>query len=205
MGGGFGKYGSSEAQCVLEQLVDKAARKIGIDPVELRLKNIKKAGDPSSTGLPMETCTLEECIKLGAQKVSWKDKNSKKKEEGAKRYGMGMAIMMDVSGAQPFNMQHRNAYIKFNEDGSANLVVSASDVGQNVLGAMAQIAAEVLGIRYQDIYFVTGDTDSTMFDTGQHASGSCYQIGNVVMKAAEEAKNSCWSERRKNWEWQLLS
>jgi xanthine dehydrogenase molybdenum-binding subunit len=185
--GGIRGYGSSEAQCVLEQLVDQAARKIGIDPVELRLKNIKKAGDPSSTGLPMETCTLEECIKLGAERAGWKDRNSRKKE-GAKRYGMGMAIMMDVSGAQPFNTQHRNACIKFNEDGSANLVVSASDLGQNVLGAMAQIAAEVLGICYQDIHFVTGDTDSTMFDTGQHASGSCYQIGNAVVKAAEEAK-----------------
>ena len=186
--GGVRGYGSGEGHCVLEQLVDRAAKKIGMDPMELRLKNIKKAGDPSSTGLPMETCTLEELIKLGAEKIGWKEKKSKKKEEGAKRYGIGMGIMLDVSGAQPFNTQHRNAYMKFNEDGSANLIVSMSDLGQNIGGALAQIAAEVLGIRYEDIHIVTGDTDCTLFDTGQHASGSCYQLGNAVMRAAEEAK-----------------
>lgn len=186
--GGVRGYGSSEGQCVLEQLVDKAAKKIGIDPIELRLKNIKKAGDPSSTGLPMETCTLEELIKLGSEKIGWKGKRNKKKEEGAKRYGIGMGIMMDVSGAHPFNTQHRNAYIRINEDGSASLMVSGADVGQNIMGAMAQIAAETLGVTYEDIHIVTGDTDSTMFDTGQHASGSCYQMGHAVIIAAEEAK-----------------
>jgi xanthine dehydrogenase molybdenum-binding subunit len=172
----------------LEQLIDKAAEKIGIDPIELRLKNVKKAGDPAGSGLPMETCTLEECMKLGSEKIGWKEKRSKKKAEGAKRHGTGMAIMMDVTGAHPFNTQHRNAYIKLNEDGSANLIVSGADLGQNLIGTMAQIAAETLGVRYEDIHVVTGDTDSTMFDTGQHASGGCYQIGHAVMIAAEEAK-----------------
>ena len=189
MTGGVRGYGDSEGTCVLEQLVDKAAKKIGIDPMQLRLKNIKKAGDPSSTGLPMETCTLEELIKLGSEKIGWKEKRSKKKEGGVKRYGIGMAIMMDVSGAQPFNIQYRNAYIKLNEDGSASLIVSACDMGQNLIGTMAQIAAEVMGIRYEDIHIVTGDTDSTMFDIGQAASGGCYQMGHAVIRAAEGAKN----------------
>jgi len=198
--GGVRGYGSHEGTCVLEQLIDKAAEKIGMDPMQLRLKNLKKAGDPSSTGLPMEICTLEELIKLGAEKVCWKEKKGKKKEERPKRYGIGMGIMMDVTGAQPFNTQSRNAYIKFNEDGSANLMVSGSDVGQNLIGTMAQIAAEVLGVAYEDIHVVTGDTDSTMFDTGQHASGSCYQMGHAVMRAAEEAKKQLLERAAKKLE-----
>ena len=67
--GGIRGYGNSEATCVLEQLIDKAAKEIGMDPIQLRLKNIKKAGDPDNKGLPMETCTLEELIKLGAEKI----------------------------------------------------------------------------------------------------------------------------------------
>jgi xanthine dehydrogenase molybdenum-binding subunit len=137
----------------------------------------------------METCTLEELIKLGAEKIGWKEKRNKKNQEGLKRYGIGMAIMMDVSGAHPFNIQHRNAYIKFNEDGSASLVVSACDMGQNLIGTMAQIAAEVLGVRYEDIHIVTGDTDRTLFDSGQAASSGCYQIGHAVIRAAQKAKN----------------
>jgi len=186
--GGVRGYGNHEGTCVLEQLIDRAADKLGMDPLELRLKNAKKAGDPSTAGIPMETCTFEEIIKLGAEKIGWKEKKTRKKDNGTKRYGIGIGIAMDVSGAQPFDIQHRNAYIKFNEDGSANLLVSAADMGQNLIGAMAQIAAETLGLNYEDIHVVTGDTDSTMYDVGQHASGGCYQIGNAVIKAAEEAK-----------------
>jgi xanthine dehydrogenase molybdenum-binding subunit len=186
--GGIRGYGNSEATCVLEQLIDRAAKEIGMDPIQLRLKNIKRAGDPDNKGLPMETCTLEELIKLGAEKTGWAEKRRREKQKGTKRYGIGMAIMMDLSGSHPAAIQHRNAYIKLNEDGSANLMVMAYDMGQNMPGACAQIAAEALGVRYEDIHVVTGDTDSTMFDTGSGGSAGCYQVGNAVMKAAEEAK-----------------
>lgn len=198
--GGVRGYGNHEATCVLEQLIDRAAAKIGMDSLELRLKNIKKAGDPGCTGLPMETCTFEELIRLGAEKIGWKEKKARKKANGKKRYGIGVGIMMDVSGAQPFNTQHRNAQIKLNEDGSANLIVSAADIGQNLIGALAQIAAETLGLNYDDIHVVTGDTDSTMYDTGQHASGGVYQIGHAVMRAAEEAKKQLLERAAKRLE-----
>jgi len=186
--GGVRGYGNSEAMLVLEQLVDIAAEKLKMDPLELRLKNMKKAGDPSNTGLPMETFPLDKCIKIGARKIGWKEKREREKGEGVKRYGIGVAVMMHVSGAQPWNTQHRNVLIKFNEDGSASLIVSACDMGQNLLGTLSQIAAEVLGIRYEDIIVSTGDTDSTLFDQGQHASGGLYQIGNAVIIAATEVK-----------------
>jgi xanthine dehydrogenase molybdenum-binding subunit len=198
--GGVRGYGNHEGTCVLEQLVDAAARKIGMDPLEMRLKNAKKAGDPSSTGIPMETCTFEEMIKLGAEKIGWKEKRGREKRSGTKRYGIGMGIAMDVSGAQPHNIQHRNAFIKFNEDGSANLMVNAPDLGQNVIGALVQIAAESLGLRYEDIHVVSGDTDSTLYDIGQHASGGVYQIGHAVINAAAEAKTQLLERAAKKLE-----
>ena len=198
--GGVRGYGNHEGTCMLEQLVDKAADKLGMDPLDLRLKNAKKAGDPSSTGIPMETCTFEEMIRLGSEKIGWKEKRARKKEDGPKRYGIGIGIAMDVSGAQPFNIQHRNAFIKFNEDGSVNLLLNAADLGQNIIGAMAQIAAETLGLNYEDIHVVTGDTDSTLYDIGQHASGGCYQIGNAVINAAEKAKKQLLERAAKKLE-----
>ncbi len=186
--GGVRGYGNHENSYVLEQMIDEAAQKLGMDPTQLRLKNIKHAGDPSTTGLPMETCTFDECIRLGKEKIGWDAKKAQKKENGSKRYGVGMGIMMDVSGAQPFNIQNRNAFIKFMEDGSVNMLVNGPDIGQNLMGALAQIAAETLGVPYEDVHVVTGDTDSTMFDHGQHASGGCYQTGNAVMRAALNAR-----------------
>ena len=67
-------------------------------------------------------------------------------------------------------------------------MVNAYDMGQNLSGTCAQIAAEVLGIRYDDVHLISGDTDSTMFDTGIGASAGLYQVGHAVMHAAEEAK-----------------
>lgn len=188
--GGIRGYGNSEAMSMLEQLVDKAAKQIGMDPIEMRLKNIKRAGDPDGKGLPMETCSFEEMIRLGAEKIDWEKKRKQMKEIGTKRYGIGMAIMADVSGAQPYSIQHRNASIKFNEDGSVSLLVTAYDMGQNLPGTCAQIAAEVLGLRYEDVYVVTGDTDVTMFDTGIGASAGIYQVGHAVMNAALDAKKN---------------
>ncbi len=186
--GGVRGYGDAEATCMLEQLIDLAANKLGMDPLDVRLKNVKQTGDPSSTGLPMEGCSLEALMKLGAEKIGWREKKAAKKSEGLKRRGIGMGIMMDVSGAQPFDIQHRNASIKFNEDGSITLSFSSADLGQNLHGAMAQMAAEILGLHYEDIHIQTGDTDVNLYDTGQHASGGCYQVGQAVIQAAEEAK-----------------
>ena len=101
---------------------------------------------------------------------------------------MGMAIMMHSSGDYPILMEHSNAFIKLNEDGSANLVVSPGESGQNIVGALAQIAAEGLGLRFEDIHTVWGDTDATVFDVGSHASRTCYVTGNAVLRAATEAK-----------------
>jgi xanthine dehydrogenase molybdenum-binding subunit len=181
-------FGNPQAMWALEQLVDMAAEQIGMDPMEFRLKNHRQSGDPSwIPHVPIENCALDECIKSGADSIGWKAER-KGKKEGALRRGIGMAIIMQVSGTFPVNLEHTNAFIKLNEDGSAHLTVSACDMGQGILGALGQIAAEELGLRPEDIQLVSGDTDITMFDTGQHGSRSCYVMGNAVMRAARQAK-----------------
>jgi len=185
--GGMRGYGNPEAMWVLEQLVDMAAEKIGMDPMEFRLKNHKQADEYGKKGHHIETCALDECIKIGAEKIGWKENRSQRKE-GVKKRGVGMAIMMHTTGAKNELIEHTNAFIKLNEDGSANLVISACDMGQNILGTLAQIAAEELGVLYEDIHIISGDTDVTMFDAGQHASRSLYCIGNAVQRAAAEVK-----------------
>ncbi len=186
--GAFRGYGNPQAMWVLEQLVDMACEKIGMDPMEFRLKNHKQAGEPGMLPwLPIESCALDECIKIGAERIGWKEKRGQK-SDGVKRRGVGMAIMRHVSGAPTVNLEHANAFIKLNEDGSANLIVSVCDMGQDPLGALAQIAAEELGLRAEDIHVTSGDTDVSMFDCGQHASRTAYVTGNAVQRAAAEAK-----------------
>jgi len=92
-----------------------------------------------------------------------------------------------LSGAQPMLLEHTNAILKFNEDGGCSLFVSPGNMGQGILGALAQIAAEVLGLDYTDINVIYGDTDLTAFDIGTHASRGVYCIGRAVQKAAQQA------------------
>lgn len=200
--GGHRGYGAPQAYYVLEQLVDMVCEKIGMDPLEFRLKNHRRVGDPSMYSfvskdeklgietrkpMPIESCQLPECIKRGAEQIGWKEKRTAKKE-GTIRHGVGMACYIYISSAFPVDFQHSSVFIKFNEDGSANLVVSACDFGQGVLASLAQIAAEELGLRAEDMRITSGNTDITMYDTGQYSSRSCYIIGNSVLGAARLAK-----------------
>jgi xanthine dehydrogenase molybdenum-binding subunit len=188
--------GNPEAMWGIEQLMDMAAEKLGMDPLEIRLKNLKHAGEPSYVGLPIESTALEECIKLGAKKVGWSEKRGKR-GEGRKRRGLGVAIMTHNCGAHPILVAHSGAYIKLNEDGSVNLIAHPEEAGTGMWGAVAQIAAEELGIRIEDVHVVYGDTDTTLFDIGSVASGKPYIFGNAVKQAAREVREQLFEQAAK--------
>jgi xanthine dehydrogenase molybdenum-binding subunit len=187
MSGAFRGFGNPAIMWGIEQLVDEAAEKLGMDPIEIRSKNIKKAGEIANMGLPLESSYLEGCIKQGAEAIGWKEKWGKRKE-GTIRCGVGMATMTHCSGAAPLYLDHSNASLKLNEDGTADLAVHPAPVGQHIWGALSQIAAEELGIHAEDVNIVTGDTDVTLFEYGSDASRSTYVIGNATLMAARQAK-----------------
>ncbi len=188
---GFRGYGNAEGAFMIQQAVDMLAEKLDMDPMEFRLRNIRKVGEPSFF-IPktLEHCALEECIRRGAEEIGWTEKwnHWDNKQSGRYRRGAGMSIMTHASGAGGFLLERSNAMIKLNEDGSANLTVIPSDMGQGVIGVLAQIAAEELGFRFEDIHIVYGDTDTSLFDIGSHASRSVTVIGSAVVDAAKNIK-----------------
>jgi len=189
---GMRGYGNPEGQFILQQVIDMAAEKLGMDPVEFRLKNARGVGEPSMwEPVKLDSCNLDQCIKKGAEKIGWKEKwqGWGKKKVGRFRRGVGMSIMTHASGAGGFLLEHSNAILKLHEDGSAQLTVSPCEMGQGILGVLSQIAAEASGLRYEDIYVITGDTDITLFDIGSHASRSTYVIGNAVVDAGKKLKH----------------
>ncbi len=115
--GGLRGYGAPQGYYILEQLVDMAAEKIGMDPIEIRLINHKRAGDPSMYSfvskdkeigtetrkpMPIESCQLPECLRRGAEGIGWKEKRIAKKEGTIKR-GVGVACYIYLSSAFPVN------------------------------------------------------------------------------------------------------
>ena len=181
-------FGGMQSSFVREVVVDEACEKIGMDPVEFRMKYHRGVGGLGwFPGTEISSCGLDECLRVGAEKIKWQERKSLPKE-GVRKRGMGVACMGWLSGAQPMLLEHTNAILKFNEDGGCSLFVSPGNMGQGILGTLAQIAAEVLGIDYTDVNVIYGDTDLTAFDIGTHASRGVYCIGRAVQKAAQQAR-----------------
>jgi xanthine dehydrogenase molybdenum-binding subunit len=188
---GMRGYGNPEGSFILQQALDMAAEKCGMDPVEFRLKNARGTGEPSMwEPQDLTSCALPACVRQGAEAIGWSEKwrGWGARKEGRYRRGVGMSIMTHASGAGGFLLEHSTAILKLNEDGSAQLSVSPCEMGQGILGTLSQIAAEAAGLRFEDIRVITGDTDVTLFDIGTHASRSTYAIGNAVLDAGTKVK-----------------
>lgn len=188
-GGAMRGFGGIQSSFARETLLDEACEKIGMDPIEFRKKYHRQVGDAAwFPGSNISSCGLDECLDIGAEKIGWKDKRGKMPAEGPIRRGVGVASMAWLSGAQPMLLEHTNATLKFNADGGCSLIVCIGNIGQGVGTSLTQIAAEILGIGFEDIHLVCQDTDVTGFDIGTHASRGCYCIGQAVQKASLKAK-----------------
>ncbi len=190
VGGAYRGYGATQAVFSMECLVDEAARKLNMDPLELRVKNhirsgmgspIFKALGEGTEGVEMTigSCGLPECISLGAEAIAWSQPREK---TGNRRRGVGMAILMQGSSIPHVDMGA--ATIKLNEDGSFNLLMGATDLGTGSDTVLSQIAAEVIGVDTSMILPLSSDTDITPFDVGAYASSTTYLSGSAVKKTA---------------------
>ncbi|WP_419664235.1 xanthine dehydrogenase family protein molybdopterin-binding subunit [Desulfosarcina variabilis] len=132
---------------------------------------------------------MADCLKIGAAKFGWKERQgADRSQTGKVRRGYGLATMSHCTGAAPLYLEHSNAMVKFNEDGSVDLIVHPAPVGQHIWGALSQICAEELGIRAEDVHIIGDNTDVTLFEYGSDASRSTYAVGGATLRAARQAK-----------------
>ena len=187
--GAFRGYGNPQFNFAQESQMDMIARHLGIDPVELRLKNYRGLGEIDPIFVDeIRSDGLKECLSKATEAFGWKDRESRRKTEGAKKRGAGMAIMLHGTGAAGALPDPASATVMINSDGSVQLVTAASDEGQGNRTALAQIAAEELGVRFEQISVSMPDTDVTPLDGGTHGSRQTYAGGLAAKKAAADAK-----------------
>lgn len=181
-------FGNEHMSFCMEQLMDEAAGVLDIDPIDIRLKNGKQVGDTAAMGLHLESTYMADCLEIGVREFGWKEKRKADRlQDGKLRRGYGMATMSHCTGAAPLYLEHSNAMVKFNEDGSVDLIVHPAPVGQHIWGALSQICAEQLGIRAEDVHIIGDDTDITLFEYGSDASRSTYAVGGATLRAAGQA------------------
>ena len=202
--GAYRGYGVPQGYWPLDRHLEMIARELGMDPTEFRLKNALRPGEfqPFSTAwnegrepVPeiIYTVGLEECVRQGKVAIGWDEKfgNEDWRSVPGKphlRRGIGVATVMQGTAIPYLDMG--GAHIKINDDGSFNLMVGATDLGTGSDTALAQIAAEVLGVRVEDMIMTSSDTDTTPFDVGAYASSTTYISGTAVKRAADKVAES---------------
>ena len=183
-GGPYRGFGYSETLFGLESSFNEIAEHLGLDPVDFRRRNHIREGDTLPYGAHMNPNGLDQCIEKVAEAIEW----GTKEESGDPNLAVGKGFSLFWKGpAMPPNAAS-TAFLKFNEDGSINILCSAMEIGQGFLVAMAQIAAETLTVPVSKIRVETPDTDRNPYEWQTVASHITWGTGNAVKRAAEDAR-----------------
>jgi len=187
--GAFRGYGNPQMNFAQESQMDIIAARLGMDPLEFRLKNYRQLGeiDPVLKE-EIRSNGLKECLQKGAASSGWEQKRHQKSVAGPKKRGIGLSIMIHGTGAGKALPDPASATVMINADGSVNLVTAAADEGQGNRTVLAQIAAESLGIEFEKISVSETDTEITPLDCGTHGSRQAYGGGLAVQAAANRAR-----------------
>lgn len=179
-GGAMRGYGIPQINFAMESHMEDVANSIGMDPIAFRRKNMMRLGDvDAGTGIVCHSNGLDECISKGKDYIHWDEKRAAyRNQTGNIRRGVGMAIFSYKTGAWPSAMEIGSCRIVLNQDGSVQVQMGATEIGQGADTAFTQMAAETLGISTDKIHVVSQqDTDLTPFDTGAYASRQSYVSG----------------------------
>ena len=191
-GGGFRGYGASQTTFAVECAMNELARTLGIDPFEIRRKNIVRPGDnvesiwkePSDASFGSHG--IDECLDVVEHEL--KKGNGVSKPEGEHwTEGTGVALAMLECGPPT---EHRSgAEMQLLPDGTYHLACGTSEFGNGISTAIKQVAASIVGVRAQDVALINADTDRTPYDTGTFASTGTVVAGKAVHLAAEAMRD----------------
>ena len=175
-GGCCRSHGSAQPTFAFESQIDLIAQRLGIDPLELRMKNLIKKGEPDSLGRPMNNDSQSQIVQRAGEWIKEKRKRLKPNR------GLGMALGMWHSGGRS-----SSTVVKLNEDASLTVLTGAGEV-TGTSAALAQIAAEELGVGIDSIHLPPVDTDLSPFDVGSSGSRIVYNVGNALRQALASIK-----------------
>src|SRR5437870_8158361 len=181
-------HGTVNVRFAFESQLDEISAKLGIDPAEMRRRNLLKPPCVTINGLRVQSYGLPECIEQVVGRSGWKQRKGKL----GKGRGLGLGCSHYVSGAANSiirsDMPHSTVNIKIDRDGGVVVYTGASEIGQGSDTMTAQIAAEVLGCFLSRVKVVAADTDLTPIDIGSYSSRVTFMAGNATLRAAEEVK-----------------
>jgi len=185
VGGPMRGFGMPEMHFGTEQHIDALAERIGMDPLEFRLKNALRGGSTLVTGGKMHPTGLTECIEKAAAALDWGQESQPSAPH--KKRGKGLAAMWKAPAMPP--NAGSSAWVRLNEDGSVALGLGGQEIGQGTFTVAAQMAAAALGVPVDWIHISTPlDTRYSPYEWQTVASRLTWSMGNAIVAAASDAK-----------------
>ncbi|MBR5471392.1 MAG: xanthine dehydrogenase family protein molybdopterin-binding subunit [Oscillibacter sp.] len=184
LGTAYRGFGVTEVATAHERQMDLIAEKLGMDPLELRLKNVLCNGDTGITGEIMHTMAVKECLQAAADNIGWKDLPLHWIDEEGNLCGKGIACFNKLTGTPSTT----SVLVKMNENGSLYIMSASTEMGQGVTTTLPQIAAQALGMDLEKISMAPIDTAITPFDKTTTSSRSTFHSGNAVLEACDDIK-----------------
>jgi xanthine dehydrogenase molybdenum-binding subunit len=185
--GAMRAYGIPQITFALESHVDDIAKALNMDPVALRKKNVMEVGYVDSFSKNENYYdSFNQCMDKG---MAWMEYEQKRKayanQTGPVRRGVGMAIFWYNTGVWPISLESASCRMVLNQDGSIQLQLAETEIGQGADTVFAQMASETLNIPFENVHVIsTQDTDITPFGTGAYASRQTYMAGFVIKQTA---------------------
>ena len=177
-----------QARFAFEQMVDVMAEAIGMDPLELRVRNAIQPGDTSVNGFKITTCRFTDALLTAAEAVGWHEKRGKHFAHGTKVRGVGIGCNPGLAGTRMGGHDGASAVLKVFEDGTVSLLGGFTDSGQGADTVMAMIVAETLGMDLAEIKVAHVDSDYTPMDPGTFGSRTTFCSGHAVLAAANDLR-----------------
>ena len=178
-------YGNLESTFAVESQMDELARHLGLDPLELRRRNVTRPGDANPQGFVITSCAMAECLDAVAADAV---RDVPPARSGWKR-GVGYAGMFHVGGgARIYRSDGCGAIVKLDDFGKVSVITGATEIGQGSETVLAMIVAETLGVPLERVDVVNSDTMVKPWDVGAHASRTTFIAGNAARLAAEKLR-----------------
>ncbi|MDD3253486.1 MAG: xanthine dehydrogenase family protein molybdopterin-binding subunit [Lachnospiraceae bacterium] len=188
--GAFRGWTSPEATVMFEHSMNVAARRLNMDPVELRLKNVMHENDIDlMCGVSLGNYKIRQALEQGRDHFEWNRRKEevRKFNETNKRYlrGLGVSAGGHVNNFYPGKTDFARVTMSLNESGTILCNMTLHDHGCGTVMAMKMIAAEALGVMPEQVKIGEGDTDVTPLDLGCFSSRTTYVLGNTTIRCAE--------------------
>ena len=183
-------HGTVNTRIAFESLMTSMAIELGLDPIEVRRRNLLPCPTETINGLRVESYGLPECLDKVEAASGWRERRGRM----PKWKGLGMACSHFVSGsAKPVHFTgqpHATVVLKLDFDGGITILTGAADVGQGCTTIVAQVVVEVLGVDWRRVRVISNDSAVTPKDNGSYSSRVTFMVGNACLDAAQKLKQT---------------